>query len=572
MSGWYLEEISVEGFRGINNEGDPFKISFKPDHVNTVSAQNGIGKTSIYDAVSYAITGGIPKLDKLPNSERATSYYLNRFHPASVGTVSLSLLSDDGATSTVVTVQRDSNGNRIVSATGGVDGEAILSELNREFVLLDGPTFQDFIDLSPQNRGRSFSGLLGLKRYSTLRQSLSALANTTTFNNHFRVGIKQDTLRQNTSRARSASSSLREAYKVLTDEEIAEGQSGDEILAKAHRALAEIPILAKICEGRTFEEVDPSACVAAAKEAEDSKSHEKLAALIRDLAALQKAVAAVPDDGFVTKLLSLAKDRDEALAKTQGDIFQQLFAVGKTIVSDETWHDKTMCPACDRTGDNSLVAVFDEKLSAFDSVTTMSKQLASEWHAGTWGQLALLENLACEPDEVKLFAVHERKGADGDISEAKLRQLVEWIKLLEERANNKIKELSSEKSELDSKLPDRLTVVVEKAEAARRMQSELFNYRLAKGNIKATEHELSRIERVRIFLNYAKDKFAASEAEAGTRRLAAIEPKMREMFAAIMFEEIVPALTKKPGSEELSISLAQFWSLQNISARAVLSE
>lgn len=39
-----------------------------------------------------------------------------------------------------------------------------------------------------------------------------------------------------------------------------------------------------------------------------------------------------------------------------------------------------------------------------------------------------------------------------------------------------------------------------------------------------------------------------------------------------MYTEVVPALKKRAGSEDLSISLAQFWTLPDISAQAVLSE
>ena len=39
-----------------------------------------------------------------------------------------------------------------------------------------------------------------------------------------------------------------------------------------------------------------------------------------------------------------------------------------------------------------------------------------------------------------------------------------------------------------------------------------------------------------------------------------------------MFEEVVPALKKRAGSEDLSIALAEFWTLTDISAQAVLSE
>lgn len=94
MSGWYLKELSIEGFRGINNEGGPLVLKFQPDQVNSISAPNGVGKTSIFEAVVYAITGRIAKLDDLPATEKGASYYLNRFHSGGVGRIALTLLQE----------------------------------------------------------------------------------------------------------------------------------------------------------------------------------------------------------------------------------------------------------------------------------------------------------------------------------------------------------------------------------------------------------------------------------------------------------------------------------------------
>ena len=38
MSGWFLQSIEIEGFRGINNEGDPLTLRFKDDCVSSISA------------------------------------------------------------------------------------------------------------------------------------------------------------------------------------------------------------------------------------------------------------------------------------------------------------------------------------------------------------------------------------------------------------------------------------------------------------------------------------------------------------------------------------------------------
>jgi hypothetical protein len=69
-AGWFLEQVQIEGVRGINNEGAPLSLKFKPDCVNSLSAPNGVGKSSIFDALAFALTGGIPKLDRLLQTER----------------------------------------------------------------------------------------------------------------------------------------------------------------------------------------------------------------------------------------------------------------------------------------------------------------------------------------------------------------------------------------------------------------------------------------------------------------------------------------------------------------------
>jgi DNA repair exonuclease SbcCD ATPase subunit len=79
MSSWFLTKVAIEGFRGINNQGDPLELKFKADKVNSVFATNGIGKSSIFDAITYALTGAIPKLKGLQSAEAGESYYLNRF-------------------------------------------------------------------------------------------------------------------------------------------------------------------------------------------------------------------------------------------------------------------------------------------------------------------------------------------------------------------------------------------------------------------------------------------------------------------------------------------------------------
>src|SRR3546814_12681993 len=80
MPRYFITRLTVEGFRGVNNESDPLDIRFRPETVNSVFAVNGIGKSSIFEAIYYSIFGTIPKLDVLQARERPQDYFCNRFH------------------------------------------------------------------------------------------------------------------------------------------------------------------------------------------------------------------------------------------------------------------------------------------------------------------------------------------------------------------------------------------------------------------------------------------------------------------------------------------------------------
>lgn len=413
MSGWYLQKVSIEGFRGINNEGAPLVLKLKPDCVNSISAPNGVGKTSIFDAIVYAITGRIPKLDDLPAVEKGSSYYINRFHVGGVGTIVLTLVPATGGAEVDVTVQRNAAGDRTVSASGGADGDAILADLNREFVLLDGKTFQDFIDFAPQKRGRSFAGLLGLKRYSALRQGLASLTNTKAFNNHFGVAAKEAKQNSATVSAQRARANIKEAYSALVGDEYDPAEAETTMLAKAHSALNGIELLKPFCNDRTFEEIDPSSCIDAAKAAEGGEAREQLAKILRDQVSWSEAAKTAPSQEDAERLMELTDARDTALHLTQGDLFRQLYGLSETILADDTWTDKGTCPTCDRSDATSVLDHVHRKIAVFEAVETASSSLAREWTEKGWNQLDDLERLGRQPEEQAQLAEAKDIGSKG---------------------------------------------------------------------------------------------------------------------------------------------------------------
>jgi DNA repair exonuclease SbcCD ATPase subunit len=116
---YFLGALTIEGFRGINNDGDPLVLKFKPDAVNSLHAPNGVGKSSIFEAIHYAIYGTVPRLKAMQDAEQGDSYIVNKFHPGQQATIDLTFVSDDGTADVTIKVTRAANGARLVTSPSG---------------------------------------------------------------------------------------------------------------------------------------------------------------------------------------------------------------------------------------------------------------------------------------------------------------------------------------------------------------------------------------------------------------------------------------------------------------------
>lgn len=215
MIRYFLSKIKVEGFRGINNANRPLELQFKKDAVNSVFAANALGKSSIFEALTYAIKGGIPKLDNLPVADRGADYYCNLFHCNRKSSIELTFNPDDSSGDVVISVERNLDGSKNVnSPSGHADPNGFLREINSELVFLDHKTFQKFIEDSPLDRGRSFATLLGSSQLSEYRQILNTLSNSGNINTDFKLNVLETQL-DSLARSKDAIQTRRVQYKKV---------------------------------------------------------------------------------------------------------------------------------------------------------------------------------------------------------------------------------------------------------------------------------------------------------------------------------------------------------------------
>jgi hypothetical protein len=572
MSGWFLEQLEIEGFRGINNEGDPLVLKFSKNAVNSITAPNGVGKSSIYDALTFALRGTIRKLDDLPAAEFGGSYYNNLFHSQNTGKITLVLAPAAGGSPTTIAVTRDALGMRTVTGPVGLNAEALLGELNREFVLLDHKTLQTFIDDKALDRGRAFSGLLGLAQFSTLRQQLQALANTKAFNNHFEMANLNtrrgaaETARKNARVAADA------AFKALTQDNLADQADHAAAQSRAFSALNQIAILAPHCKDKPFADISVNDCLTAIHAAEGGEQKTRHATLIQHEAAWQERLLNLPGAEHYATLLKLAEDRDSALEKTSGALMRHLYRAGRDVLQTEQWPDKCACPLCKAPADHSLLDEMQTNLANYEAVEASTQTLSQEWQDKAWTNFVVLEKAVRTASEPELFAETDKHVAAQGLSTAQLKELWIWQATLLERAKDTTSVVTNERLELEKTLPTSVAAVTTAAEAARRLQTHWKEAATAQTSLDAVNAQISKLTRVKKFLDDAEEMFADAESKASTRRLQAVEPVCQTLFSAIMFQPVKPVLKKPDGREELALGLAEFWSRQDVSAQALLSE
>ena len=302
----------------------PTVLSFKTDCVNSVFAANALGKSSCFEALSFAVKGIVPKLERLPASENAGNYYANRFHGTGVSTVGLLLEADDGTGDVEIKVTRDSSGKRkVVSPSGFPNPEALLRVLDAELALLDHDQFMDFVNDTPLKRGRTFSGLLGLAPLSEFRQALEILSNRRNINNDFDLDALRRLKAREEQDATETETKLRTAFRAFFSKEpdpiLDLGALGDSVLS----ALKEIPVIAPAIKSSLFSDLDFEVIRGAIRKAEASDKRERLAKTLRNITVLEGLGPASSEAGERTELRDALDTRAAALSATRGSLFRE---------------------------------------------------------------------------------------------------------------------------------------------------------------------------------------------------------------------------------------------------------
>lgn len=579
MPRYFLTRLTVEGFRGVNNEHDPLDIRFRPDTVNSVFAVNGIGKSSIFEALCYAIHGTIPKLQQLQAQERPQDYYCNRFHSKNAASILVEFQPDDGTDPVAIRVDRDAGGSRrVTSPSGTPDPEGFLARLREAFALLDYRTFSRFIEESPLERGRTFSALLGLAEYSDCRQALQAASDSRALNTDLEFKVLATAVGATQKAAQQALLTLRSSYENVIGKPLEDIDKLDKCAAEVAAALGNVELLKPLLMGKTLQQMDFEKIKAAIKTAEGGEKRRELEATIESIAALEGL--AVHDPTVLAseqqQITTLIDERSKLLASTRGDLFRRLYESANELISKGVWTADEMCPLCDSELSSSISGHVREQLAQYADAASKITEIGDAWQASSWKRSLsaheTVKPLGIQPQN-RQSTVLDGKFSAGSISKDDFAAAVKWTSDLTERVAATLKTAQARKEALEKELPPSLVQLTEQVEYGRQFKDALKLYRDNQREEAAHQARIDFRERWKTFITKATAVFADAEATLSKARITGIDADYKSMFREIMqVGDVVPDLHRADGKQDLHVQLSDFHGQHRLSARALLSE
>lgn len=155
-----IEEINVEGFRAFNK---PYRFTFD-EKLTVILGPNGTGKTSLCDAIEWALLGKLPQYDSAEAEQEDT--VINRYNLNREAKVTISFSEGKSKTKIIRSVTSSKVWKPTRSAKLKIlegDKIEIAPETFHATVYLRQEALREFIQAKPEKRGPVLSSLLGIE-------------------------------------------------------------------------------------------------------------------------------------------------------------------------------------------------------------------------------------------------------------------------------------------------------------------------------------------------------------------------------------------------------------------------
>lgn len=577
MSRYFLTKISIEGFRGIKNANAPLEIKMKKDSVTSLFAENGIGKSSFFQALEYALTGEIHLFKDMLVSEKPNSHIVNWFHPAKEATIMLTLTPDDGKQPVEITVKvKADSGTRVITASPEIaHPESFLRSLTSEFTFLDAPRLTKLIESTPLERGRLLSPVLGFAQYANFHRVFKDVCSKGNHRKDFEVPAREDSLRE----LEGQIVALRESARTICEKSFADlDLDAEDFPQQLCKALAKDPRLKPLINAREpseidFEELKQEILLNGGEEWEHSAEIRRLQAEISTIAALKESLPKIKDE--VRQMEKTIQDHIEISAANHDQMRITVLRAANTFFENNPRWQPEQCPVCEKHSEKALHPQIERQLGELDAVIDSNKKITELVQSSSFYQILHREEreLGANPGNVgtrEIDKAIEEFSLTFDLIEASLRSLEKYIfdrELAEQNLRDQIEALEmsrpASEGQVITMIHDGKTIY----DALNRIQE----YQTKIEHLKA---EQKMIDKWETFMSAAVQSFKVVNTRMVNTKISRIENDFLRMYRAIMSdaEQIEPKLVKESGKENIDLILKKFRQEENRSVRATLSE
>lgn len=575
MKKYFIKSLSVEGFRGINNAGNPLLINFQTDGVTSFFGENGKGKSSIFEAFLFAILGRIIRFDDYHNDIKDKRTIKNLFHSGD-GIIKIEFI-DDTNIITDIEVKINTNGERLISSTSIPRPEVFLGELCSKLNFLDYKSFEKIMLTSSEETGRLFSNLVGFGNFINIKDKLDKISRTMNVNNDFGRTTKEAIIRTNNQRISELKIEILKKLKEI-DVEIDPNNKKDVLkcintfLKKQYsvkvkginkNSAIDFDILIKKKIGSDYEE-------------NASKLTNQQEAL-KEITILQKKIKTFSSRSIIDLAEKLKKVYSSV--SSQNDIvLGKLYDEAIKSYDATNTFDQNTCILCN-TGDlgNKQNTFYEQIIKKIESYLKFKDKYSSffdEFMQKIYlsGIIEIENQFLVE--ENRFFSKIERVKDYLDINYFEIHNVEVMISSLKDKIKIELIQINSTIKKLKALIPPKISELIE----INNNYKFIFNSIIEMDELSAVNNYnskyLAELENWTIFVNKIKEEYEKEYNVLMDEIASMIDSDTKLFFREIMGNvDIIPKLKKEYKGQKVNILLEKFHSnTMDIKAASLLSE
>jgi len=569
---YYIKSISIEGFRGINNQGNPLIIDFQSDGVTSLFGENGKGKSSIFEAIIFSILGRIVRFDNYHGDIKDKKTIKNIFH-SGAGNIKIDFI--DGDSNIVkIDIDIDSNGVRTFNTCSVTNPEKFLESLSSDLNFLDYNSFEKIILQSSEDTGKLFSNLVGFGNFIHIKEKFDKISRTQNINTDFGKATKENSLRDNNKRISDIkleiirrineignSTSNYDENKLLNDVKkfLKEQYS---LKPKKIDASIDFDKLIKLKIGEKYEE----------NVEELNRQQELLSQLLLLQSELKKFSPQV-----ILTLKRKLKTAHNHLSSTDDLILGKLFDIAiQSYIITET--DKNACVLCDtKELGNSTNTFYDQlthKVENYKKFKEKYSLFLNEFYqqVNTFKVLDFENKFLIEEDRFFSMILKKEGFFEKDFFEKNnIKETISKYKII---ISTKIKKIKKTIKELKTFIPPKVSDLVETNNVYKFVTHSIIDIKKLIDENNYNTKYLAELENWIRFINEIKEDYEKSYNVLMDEIASMIDSDTKLFFKEIMGNvDITPKLKKENKGQRVNILLEKFHNnTTDIKAASILSE